>query len=78
MCCQWICFSFLFTLLVGVTVGTVRSAVGLKTFALTAENKRYKSIVKKKRTQHNNIVLLALTYLNTIKVSVSKALIDLC
>ena len=40
-------------------------ATGLKTFAITARIKKYKSIIKKKK-KHYEIVLLALTTLNRI------------
>ena len=43
---------------------------------LTAAIKKYKSIVKKKRKNHDQIVLLANAKLNTFEVLISKALID--
>ena len=46
------------------------SAVGLKICALTAANKKHKSIIKKKQKAK------AKAKLNTVKVLVSKALID--
>ena len=42
-------------------------------WAITAEIKRYKSIIKKK---HDKTVLLAKTKLNTTEVLISKALVD--
>ena len=39
--------------------------------------KSYKTIIKRKRKEHDKIVLLAKSMLNTIKVLISKALIDL-
>ena len=42
-------------------------------WAITAEIKRYKSIIKKK---HDKTVLLGKTKLNTTEVLISKALID--
>ena len=50
-----------FTLLVGAPVGIAISVVGLKDFSLTTGIKKYKSIIKKKRKKHANIVLLAKT-----------------
>ena len=60
-----------------IPIGTAHSAVGLKTCTLTAAIKKYKSIVKKKRKNHDQIVLLANAKLNTFEVLISKALIDL-
>ena len=57
-------------------VGIEISAVGFKIFAITTGIKNYRSIIKNKRKKHDNIVLLAKTKLNTIKVLISKALID--
>ena len=68
------CLSILaFASLVGVLAGIGSSEVGLEIDTLTARIKRYKSIIKKKRKKYDEIVLLAK---NTIKVFVSKALID--
>ena len=47
-----------FDSLIGVPVGITSSAVGLKIFAITAGIKKYKSIMKKKRKEHDKIVLL--------------------
>ena len=68
---------FEFTSLVCVPVGLTSSAVGLKTCAITArKRKTYKWFNKKKKKKHNNIVLLGKTKLDTIKVLISKALVD--
>ena len=65
-----------FPSLVGVPAGIANSAVGLKFFPITAEIKKYKSIIKKKKKKHDKIVLLGKTKLDIIKVWISKALID--
>ena len=65
-----------FALLVGVPVGIASSAVRLKIGAITTGIKNYKSIIKKKRKKHDKILLLAKPKLDTIKVLISKALID--
>ena len=52
------------------------SAIGLKICAITAGIKRYKSIIKKKKKKHDEIVLLTKSKLNTIKVLIFKALTD--
>ena len=51
-------------------------AVGLKMCVITAEMKKYKSIINKKKQKHDKIVLLANTKLNSIEVLISKALFD--
>ena len=65
-----------FASLDGIPLGIASSAVGLKICVITAEIKKYKSIIKKKKKKHNKIVLVAKTELNTIEVLISKALID--
>ena len=70
------CFYFYFCFLVGISIGTTISAIGLKICAITAAIKKYKSIIKKKKKKHDKIVLLAKSTLNSIEVLISKALID--
>ena len=65
-----------FASLVGIPIGITSSAIGLKICVITAGIKKYKSIIKKKKEKDNKIVLLAKSILNSIKVLVSKALID--
>ena len=65
-----------FTSLIGTPIWTARSAIRLKICAITAGTKKYKSIVKKKKTKHDKIVLLAKSKLNIIEVLISKAFID--
>ena len=48
----------------------------LKICAIIAAVKTYKSIIKKKRKNHDKIVLLGKTKLDTIEVLIAKALID--
>ena len=59
-----------FALLVCVPVGITSSAVGIKIRAITAGIKKYKSIVNKNKN------LQSKTKLNTIKVLISKSLIE--
>ena len=47
-----------------------------KICAITAGIKKYKSIIKKKKTKHDKIVLLAKSKLNSIEVLISKVSID--
>ena len=70
------CFHFQFSSLVCIKIGITSSPIGLKTFAITAEIKKYNSIFKKKKMRHDILVLLAKATLNSIKVLNSKALID--
>ena len=65
-----------FASVVDVLVGIASSAVGLQICAITSGIKKYKSITKKKRKKHNKKVLFAKTKINTVKVLISKALID--
>ena len=53
--CVWISA---FASLVCVPVGITSSTVRLKMCAITAGNKNYKSIIKKKKKKHDIIVLL--------------------
>ena len=58
-------------------MGITSSAEGLKVCTLTAGIKTYKSIIKKNRNRHDNILFLAKTKLKTIEVLTSKTLIGL-
>ena len=55
-----------FVSLVGIPIGLMSPAMGLKIFSITAGIKKYKSLVKKKKKKHNKIVLLAKSKLNSI------------
>ena len=70
-------FQFLLLFLGIVTaIAITSSAIGLKKCSLAAEVKKYKSIIKKKKTNHDKIVFLVKLKSNSI-VLISKALIDL-
>ena len=62
--------------LVGSFVPILSSALELKIWAQTAWTKTYKSITNKKIKRHDKIVLLSKTKLNSMKVLISKALIE--
>ena len=66
----------LFASLIRITRGITSSAIELKICAITAGIKKYKSIIKKKKKKHDQIVLLAKPKLNSIEVLISKSLID--
>ena len=65
-----------FTLLVVVLVGITSSVVGLKIYTVITGIQKYKLIVKKNKNNHDHIVLLAKTKLNTIKLLISKTVRD--
>ena len=65
-----------FASLVGIPIGITSSLIGLKICAITAVIKKYKSLIKKKKKNHDKIVLLAISKLNSLKALISKALID--
>ena len=56
-----------FTFLVDIPIRITRSAIGLKICAITAGIKTYKSIIKKKKKNHDKMVLLPKSKLNRIK-----------
>ena len=57
-----------FASLVGIPTGITSFAVEIKTCAITAKIKKYKSIIKKKRTKPDKIVILVKIKLNSIEV----------
>ena len=69
-------FNFCFCFFSWYSNRNYESAIGLKTCAITAAIKKYKSIITKKKKKHDKIVLLAKSKLNSIEVVISKALID--
>ena len=66
-----------FASLVGILVGITSSAVVLKTYAISARFKKYNSIMKKKKKEHDIIVLLAKAITTSIEILISGSLIDL-
>ena len=65
-----------FVFLIGIPIGITSLGIGLKIYAITAGIKKCKLILKKKKKNHDKIVLLAKTKLNSIEVLISKTLID--
>ena len=65
-----------FVSLACVPAGIISSVVGIKICAFTAGIKKYKSIIKKKKKRHDEIVLLGKDELNTVEVLICKALIN--
>ena len=50
-----------FASLVGIPIRIMSSAIGLKSYVITATIRKYKSIIKNKKNKHDVIVLLAKT-----------------
>ena len=48
-----------FSSLIGIPIGITSSAIGFIICAITARIKNYKSIIKRKKKEHDKIVLLA-------------------
>ena len=48
-----------FSSLIGIPIGIRSYAIGLKICAVTAGNKNYESVIKKKKKKHDKIILLA-------------------
>ena len=65
-----------FTHLIGISIGITRSAIGLKICTKTTGIKKYKSTIKKKKKKNDKMILLSESKLNSIKASISKAVID--
>ena len=65
-----------FTSFIGLPIRIVSSVIELKIRASTAGIKRYKTIIKKKKKQHDKTVLLSKYKLNSIEILIYKALID--
>ena len=59
-------------------MGIMSSVIGIKICEITSRIKKYMSIVKKKKKEDNKLILLVKSKLNTIKVLISKVLIDSC
>ena len=65
-------FAALLCMSIGITIFAIR----LKICAITSGIRKHKSIIRRKKKKHDEIVLLAKTKLHSIEVVTSKALID--
>ena len=65
-----------FASLVGVPIEITISVAGLKICLITAEIKKHKSIIKKKKKKRDKTVSLAKSKLNRIEILICRALID--
>ena len=62
--------------MIGILIGITSYAREWKISAKAAGIKKYKSIIKKGKSKHDKIVLLAKSKLNSTEVLISKAFID--
>ena len=60
----------------GIFIETTGSGTELKCFPITAEIKKYKSIIKTNKKKHNKIVLPVKPKLNSIEDLISKDLVN--
>ena len=67
---------FVFAFLVGGPIGITSSATGLITCVITAGIKKHRLINKKNKKSYDTIISLSKSKSNSIKVLISKALID--
>ena len=65
-----------FAPLLGFPIGITSPGIGLKICAIVVAIKKYKSIIKKKKEEHDKIALLSKSKLNSTEILISKALID--
>ena len=65
-----------FASLLRIPIKITSFATGLKICVIVAGIKNYKSIIKKKKKKQDKIVFLTKSELNSIKVLISKGLID--
>ena len=65
-----------FASLVGVPIGIISSAIGLKICAITTGIENYKSVNKKKKKKHDKMISLPKFKLSSKEVLISKVLID--
>ena len=71
------CLKFCFCFFSWYSIGITSSIAGLKTCAIIAGIKKYKSKNKKTKKEHYKIVLLVKTKSNSIEVLISRALNNL-
>ena len=67
---------FAFVSLDNISTGIMSAAIGLNVCAIIARIKNYKSVMKKKKKKHDEIVLLVKANLHYIKGVFSRSLID--
>ena len=65
-----------FASLVAITIGITSYSIKSKICKITVEIKEYKSIIKKKKKKHDEILFLTKSELNSIEILISNAIID--
>ena len=65
-----------FASLIGMSLGIMSSAIGLKICAKPTRMRKYESTIKKKKKNHDKVLLLAKYKLNSIEDLISNFLID--
>ena len=65
-----------FASLVAITIGITSYSIRSKICKITVEIKEYKSIIKKKKKKHDEILFLTKSKLNSIEILISNAIID--
>ena len=65
-----------FASLVAITIGITSYSIRSKICKITVEIKEYKSIIKKKKKKHDEILFLTKSELNSIEILISNAIID--
>ena len=66
---------FQYLLLLGIRIGITSSAIRVKTCAIVVGIKKYRSIIKKKKKNHDKVELLAKSKLNSTNFLIYKDLI---
>ena len=74
--CFHFCFRFFSWYSYSIPIGITSTAIVLKICPITAVIKKYQSIIKKRKKNHDKILLLAKSKLIRIEVLISKVLID--
>ena len=65
-----------FASLVAITIEITSYSIRSKICKITVEIKGYKSIIKKKKKKHDEILFLTKSELNSIEILISNAIID--
>ena len=75
-CSYWMHFDFCFSFFTRYSHRNYKFCNRIKTCAITAGVKKYKQTIKKIKNENDKIVIFQKTKLNSIKILISKALID--
>ena len=67
---------YAFASLIGIPIGIMSSAIGLKICAITAGIKKYKPMIKNKKKKHDKTILIGKSKLNSLEVLISQTFID--